>query len=252
MFRFYSLVISLLLLISSSASAANSLPAANATPLDKQAVEKIIHDYLLQNPEILVEAAQALQKKQLQQQKLQQQDLIKRHAAKLFFNPGDPVAGNPKSKQVIVEFFDYNCGYCKRMNRDTQSLLKSKPNIRYVYKEYPILSQSSMQAARAALAVHQLYPGKYMEFRNLLLSQIGNVSEKTLPKSAKELGLDWGKIQEAMDSDAVKKQLSENIRLAGQLGIRGTPTFVIGNTIYRGIQSEKILIKALKEASSKS
>jgi protein-disulfide isomerase len=143
-----------------------------ASELTKSDVEQIVRDYLVKNPEILVEMSNALRAKQESQQAENDKTLIEAHAKQLFANQ-DPESGNPKGSLTVVEFFDYNCGYCKRAHPLIQQLLSEDKEIRYIYKQFPILSETSYYAARAALAVKLGQPDKYQAFHDKLYAHQG-------------------------------------------------------------------------------
>jgi len=144
----------------------------HASELTKSDVEQIVRDYLVKNPEILVEMSNALRAKQESQQAESDKSLIKAHSKQLYANQ-DPEMGNPKASLTIVEFFDYNCGYCKRAHPLVKQLMAEDKDIRYIYKQFPILSESSYFAARAALAVQLGQPDKYQAFHEKLYTAAG-------------------------------------------------------------------------------
>ncbi len=229
-----------------------SLPTS-AAEMTKAEVEKIVREYLVSNPEILIEMSNALRAKQETQQSEMDKALLKKHANQLFQQADDPVAGNPKGSLTIVEFVDYNCGYCKRSAPLVTQLLESDKDIRYIFKEFPILTDTSMLAAKAALAVNELYPGKYEAFHNALMAHEGVLKTKgDIEAVAKSLSLDWAKIDQKSQDPAYDKKIAVNHAIAQTLNITGTPAFIIGDQLLRGApQSYDMLEQSVKQARSK-
>ena len=210
-------------------------PAAAADPLSaeqKDAVEKLVHDYLLNHPEVLIEALQAAEQKQQQLSMEQAQKAMKDRRQELLADPAAPVIGNPKGDVTIVEFFDYRCPYCKQMHPAIQALLGEDKKLRFVAKEFPVLGKDSVTASRAALAAQK--QGKYEPFHNALLTAKGQLNEDVVMKTASSVGLDVDRLKEDMKSPDVEAALKQNYALAQALDIRGTPAFVIGNELIPG------------------
>jgi len=225
----------------------------SAEEMTKADVEKIVRDYLVSNPEILIEMSNALRAKQEAQQEEMDKALLKKHANQIYQQADDPVSGNPKGSLTIVEFVDYNCGYCKRSTPMVTKLLESDKDIRYIYKEFPILTDTSMLAAKAALAVNVLYPGKYEAFHNALMAHEGVLkSVSDIETIAKSLGFDWAKIQDKSKDPEFDKKVATNHAIAQTLNITGTPAFIIGDQLLRGApQSYEMLEQSVKQARGK-
>lgn len=214
----------------------------------RKAIEGVVRDYLMKNPEVILEAIEALQ----QREKLAEAEKAKKALAEnkkaLFQNPADPATGNALGDVTVVEFFDYQCGYCKSVMADTQRLIKDDAKLRFVFKEFPILGPASVVAARAALAAKA--QGKYLEVHNALMGHRGQLDDDTIYRLAKSAGADVEKLKKDMDSPEVMKVIATNQQLAEQLGIRGTPGFVIGDALVPGaIKLEEM--KRLVEAARK-
>lgn len=169
----------------------------------------------------------------------------------LINEPSSPVGGNPDGDVTIVEFFDYRCGYCKKVLPSIVALLERDKKLRYVFKELPILSPESELAARAALAAWQQDKRKYLEFHTALMQAQGNLSERRILRLAGNAGLDAEKIAKNMKHPKVEEELKRNIALAEQLGIRGTPAFVIGDRLIPGAVDLSMLEKTVAEARQK-
>jgi protein-disulfide isomerase len=222
--------------------------AAEMSKTEQANIEKIMHQYLVSHPEILIEMSNALRTKQETQQNLLQQ-----HANQIFKQVDDPVTGNPQGTLTVVEFVDYNCGYCKRSAPLIQELLKKDKEIRYIYKEFPILSDTSVYASKAALAVNALEPAKYEAFHNALMAHPGALkSNDDVMNVAKKQGLDWSKIVAKINDPAIDKKIATNHAIAQTLNITGTPAFIIGDQLLRGApQSLEMLEESIKQARSK-
>jgi protein-disulfide isomerase len=211
------------------------------TAMSKSDVEKIVKNYLLENPEVILEAVQRHQQKEEGDRLVSLADNAKKHAAALF-NEAEPiVAGNPKGDITIVEFFDYRCPYCKKGKQNVTDLLKQDGNVRLVLKEYPILSAESDLAAHAAVA--SVAQGKYWDF-HLALMGAEELSEESIFATAKEVGLDVAKLKADMENAKVEKRLKDVQKLGRDLGVDATPTFFIGDKPFTGVMT----LDELKEA----
>ncbi len=216
----------------------------------RAAIETVIRDYLMKNPEIILQAVESLQ----QRQKVAEAERSKRalvdNQQALTRNPADPVAGNPQGDITVVEFFDYQCGYCKAVQADVQRLIKDDGKLRFVFKELPILGPASVVAARASLAARA--QGKYLEFHNALMGQRGQIDEDTILRLAKSVGLDTEKLKKDMSSREVQAVIDDNLALAETLGIHGTPGFVFGTELIPGaikLDEMKRLVAATRSKS---
>ena len=194
----------------------------------KKSIETIVHDYLIQNPEVLVEASQNLQKKQQEAMAEQAKAAIADHAAQIFGGSAMTTVGNPKGNVTIVEFFDYQCIHCKKMSPVVNELIKKDSNVRVVYKEFPIFGKSSETASKAALAAAM--QGKYEAMHDALIGQEKGLTDEMVMNIAKSLGLNMTKFDADMKSKAVTEQLDANRQLAEQLRLMGTPAFIVGST----------------------
>lgn len=209
--------------------ASHSVMAADSTMSDAQKTEiqTLVHDYLLNNPEVLLEVSQALQKKQQLTQQKQAQSAITSNASELF-NDKMTAFGNPKGNVTLVEFFDYQCIHCKKMAPVIADLIKNDSNLRVIYKEFPIFGESSDMASRAALAAAM--QNKYLPMHEALISQEKHVDEKIIDEAAKKIGLNMNKFKTDMKGKTVTDALNANRKLAEQLHLMGTPAFIIAST----------------------
>lgn len=217
-------------------------PAAAAddlTPEERAQFEALIHDYIMANPEVIVDAVKALREREQQAAREQAQQNLVALRDQLVDDPYTPIAGNPDGKVTIVEFFDYRCGYCKSSLAVVRQMLQEDPEIRIAFKEFPILSPQSRLAARAALASKN--QGKYFEYHNALMTARGKLERDQIMEIAAEVGLDVDQLAADMKDPRVQAELDANAELAKQLNITGTPTFIVGDQLYPGALSIEAL-----------
>ena len=224
--------------------------AAQAAPMDKAAVERIVRDYLVANPEILEEMQAALDAKRKEDQRVAQVETIKANKDELFNASHDGVVGNPNGKTTIVEFYDYNCGFCKRAMEDMVALTAADPDLRFVLKEFPILGPDSQKAHVVASAFQRLMPEKYGEFHNQLLGSQGRASEASAVKIALSLGADEAKLREEMKDPAITETFAKTYDLANKLSITGTPSYVVGNEVVFGALGKEVLAEKIAAAKA--
>jgi protein-disulfide isomerase len=200
---------------------------APSAALDEKRVVDIVHDYLTKNPEILLEMTTELDKRQAAEQAAQQGLVISENADVIFRSPHSFTAGNPDGDVSVVEFFDYNCGFCRRALPEIVKLIESDDKVRVVFKELPIFGEESEDAAKGALAAGK--QGKYFEMHQKLYSESGKASKEKALKIAQELGLDVPQFEKDMASPEVQQALDEARGLAEKLGVQGTPFYLIGD-----------------------
>lgn len=200
----------------------------------KEDIEKIVREYILKNPEIIEQAILELRKRQEEAENKSRTDAIVQNKKLLTESPRGVVLGNPKGNVTLVEFFDYNCGYCKRALNDVSELLKNDPELRIVLKEFPILSPGSVEAARVAIAVRMQNPAKYWEFHRALLGGRGEANGAVALAAAQKVGLDIERIKKDMMSPEVAATLKESEQLGKALAIGGTPSYVLGDELIPG------------------
>lgn len=237
-----------------AAHAETITPTAGGTVFSdeqKKALADIIKDYLVKNPEVMIDVQNALDEKVEKQQRAKLQSFMAENAKEIYRNPNSSVAGDPNGDITVVEFFDFNCGYCRRGLPEVQKLIASDAKVRVVFKELPILSKGSEEAAKVALAAKR--QGKYWEFHQAMLSSKGQANEASSLKVAESLGLDIAKLKADMASDAVSQELEDMKLLATRIGINGTPHFLVGNKSIPGApedlhdQLEKLVTEFRKE-----
>jgi protein-disulfide isomerase len=210
--------------------------AAEFSPTQRDEIGKIVREYLVAHPEVLQEAMTELEKRQTAAESEKHKAAVKEHAAALFSSADQVVLGNPKGDVTFVEFFDYNCGYCKRAMSDMLTLLKDDSKLKVVLKEFPVLGPGSVEAAQVAVAVRmQDKTGKkYLEFHQELLGGRGQADRARALAVAKHIGVDMTQLEKDMKSPEVKKTLEQDYKLADALGLNGTPSYVIGDSVIVG------------------
>ena len=202
----------------------------------KSEIERIVRGYLIAHPEVLQEAMSELEKRQTAAEAEKHKTAVKDNAQNLFSSPRQVVLGNPNGDVTFVEFFDYNCGYCKRAMLDMLTLLKDDPKLKVVLKEFPVLGPGSVEAAQIATAVRMQDKSgkKYLDFHQKLLTGRGQANKTTALAAAKEAGLNVAQIEKDLASPEIKTSLQEAFKLAESLGLNGTPSYVIGSEVVIG------------------
>jgi len=212
--------------------AAPGVVDAPSAKLEEKQVVEIVRNYLTKNPEILVEMTTELDKRQQEEQATQQEKSISENADALFRSPLAFAAGDPNGDVTVVEFFDYNCGYCKRAMPEVVKLIDNDDKVKLVLKELPIFGEESEAAAKGALAAHK--QGKYFEMHQKLFTEPGKANKDKVLRIANQLGLDVPQLEKDMDSASVQEALDESRDLAQKLGLQGTPLYLIGDRIIPG------------------
>ena len=241
----------LLAIAAAAAFIPDSRAESPATPgLDRESVRKIVKEYLLEHPEVIEEAIQVLRAKRESGKQDRVRAALRDHDKALRSHPMSPVSGNPKGDVTLVEFFDYQCGYCKQSLKPVRDLLETDRQLRIVWKEFPILGPVSRFAARVAMASKK--QGRYLEFHVAVMGSRGKLTEDRVMAIAGSVGLDVRRLRRDMEDPAIENYLDETIRLARVLGIRGTPAFVIGDTLVPGVVGGARLEELIAKARSGS
>lgn len=218
---------------------AQALDLESLSASDRALLQAEIRGYLLENPEVIMEAVAVLEDRQAAHQAQQDVDLVKANAEALFNDPQSWTGGNPEGDITLVEFMDYRCSYCRRAHADVVGLLEDDGNIRFIVKEFPILGEESVLASRFAIATRQLAGDEaYKAVHDALISFNGAMTETAFSRIADTLGLDAKAILETMNSDAVTQVIAENHALGQKMQISGTPSFVMGDQMLRGYLSQ--------------
>ncbi|MCC3247323.1 DsbA family protein [Methylocystis sp. WRRC1] len=214
-------------------------PAARAasefSPAQKTVIEKIVHDYLVTNPEVIKEAIEELEKRQKVAEAASRERAVTEQKDKLFNSPNQAVVGNPNGDVTLVEFFDYNCGYCKQSLATVAKLIEGDPKLRVVLKDFAILGPDSVETAQIATAARQqLSPEKFWEFHKKLLSTRGHIGKQQALAAAKEVGADMDRLEKDMAKPETQAALKEVVALAEQMRFDGTPSWVVGSEAFVG------------------
>lgn len=209
---------------------------------------ELVLEIIRDNPEVIAQAVAILQERERAQQAQAAQAALATHRDALFNQPHGPMLGNPDGDVTIVEFFDYNCGYCRRNSRVIHDLLEADNQIRVLLREWPILGDGSRFAARASLAAQQ--QDQYQAFHRALMDLPGQATESSVISAARTLGLDVEKLRRDMAAPEVDAHLALSHQLARALGFTGTPAFVVGNTVAPGFISLERLQELVQQSRS--
>ncbi len=220
--------------------------AQGFTPEQRAEVLSILREALRSDPSILRDALAGLEEAEQRDRTEARRAAIASNAEALFRDAADPVKGNPRGDVTLVEFFDARCGYCKQLHPTMEALLRRDPNVRVVMKDLPILGPNSVLAARALLAAQR--QGRYGPLYDALLTLRAEPTEAVIRQQAERIGLDWSRLRRDMDDPALERRIQSNLRLAGALGIEGTPALVIGETLVPGAVDLPALERLVAEA----
>ena len=223
-----------------------------AAALSKAEIEQIVRQYILDHPEVIIESVQTFQERERLSAQQRARQAITAKRRELFEDPASPVAGDARAPVPLVQFVDYNCGYCKKVAPTVTKLLEQNPKLRIVFKEFPILGPESQLASRAALAAHK--QGSYVKFHRALMEQKSRTTQNVLDDVAGKLGLDVARLKADMDSPAIQEILTGNQQLAAAIGVQATPSFVIGSELVPGAVDlpafQALIDKALEEQAA--
>src|SRR6202451_860737 len=219
-----------------------ALPAATPTRAQtfsadqRQEIEGIVQNYLLQHPEVMQDVMAELEKRQKAAEAEKNRGAAADNNASIFNSAHKVGLCTPQGNVTMVEFFDYKCGYCKHALSDMLTLLKTDPNLKFVLKEFPVLGEGSVEAAHVAVAarMQDATGKKYIEFHQKLLGGRGPADKARALAVAKDAGFDMARLEKDMGSDEVKKTIDEDLKLADALGVSGTPSYVVGNEVVIG------------------
>lgn len=225
-----------------------SAPAMADKTMSKSDVEAVIKQYLNDHPDVIVDALKKFQVQAEKEANKKAAAELTRSRSEIINGKYSPIAGNPKGDVTVVEFFDYHCGYCKRMLPVVTDLMKDDGKVKMTFKEFPILAEDSELAAKASLAFSHLKPSKYFAYHTALMGMSGKFDEDKLIEEAKKLGADENDMKKEMKSDWIKTELRNNKELGEKLNVRGTPGFIIGDTMIPGAASLDDMKKAVSEA----
>ena len=227
------------ILISMLFAAIAAPSVAVADDLTDERIKELVYEAILDNPGIIMEAVRLLEEQQQQRQQATAQTVLQDERNRLERDPNGIVLGNPDGDVTVVEFFDYNCPYCRRAMPQVEALIEADPNVRLVYREWPILGEGSVFAARAALAARE--QGKYKEFHEAMMGMQGRAEEASVLRIAREVGLDVDQLRQDMQAPEVDEHIQTSMELTKALGFNGTPSFVIGDELVPGFVETSVL-----------
>jgi protein-disulfide isomerase len=201
----------------------------------KNAIRQIIKEYLVANPEVIQEAMVELERRQKEGERQARLKIIEDRNGPLFSTRGAAVYGNAGGDVTLIEFFDYNCGFCKRSHGDVAKLLGEDKGLRIISRDFPVLGPGSVEAATVAVALMEQFKGDRMwQFHSRLLSARGQANQKAALDAARDLGADMARLQRDMAKPEVRQAIEENVQVADSLGLTGTPSYVIGDDVVVG------------------
>ncbi|MEM1298970.1 MAG: DsbA family protein [Pseudomonadota bacterium] len=244
----------LMSLLAAAALAAPGISVADPTDLqamqdaDRAAFRAEVRAYLLDNPEVIMEAIQILEQRRAVAAQQADKQLIQTHAAALYDDGFSYVGGNPEGDITVVEFLDYRCGFCKRAHPIVEELLDRDPNVRLIVKEFPILGPASVSAGKIALAALDVDRTKYSELNDALMTYPGNVTEQVAYRIAGDVGYDIAALKTRAAEEEIDDRLQRNYQLAQALGVQGTPAFVVGSEVIRGFLPIDEMLAAVEDA----
>ncbi len=222
-----------------------------ARAMSRGDVEAIVRDYLLSNPEILSDMQAELEDRQREEQRLALLDAIGNSSDAIFNAAYDGIVGNPQGSSTVVEFFDYNCGFCKRAYDDMAAMVAADSELRFVLKEFPILGPDSQKAHIVSMALRTLAPEKYGDFHRILLTS-GRATEEAAIAAATGLGVDEAALRAEMRNPAIADAFNETYQLAQKLAITGTPSYVIGQEVVFGALGKAVLKEKVELARAQN
>jgi protein-disulfide isomerase len=250
LFGFRGAALGLPLAALTAVSSPPPLAAAEFSAEQRQAIEAIVHDYLIKNPDVMLEVLEAAKEKLSNDAQAQRTAALSERRRDIFEDPNAPVVGNPQGDVTLVEFFDYRCPYCKQVAPSIAALLGEDKRLRIVYKEFPVLGPESVTAARAALAARK--QGKYEALHQALMGMKGQINEAAIFNAAKSVGIDVERLKRDMAAPEIDAMLQANHQLAAALDIHGTPGFVIGDEVVPGAVSVDALRELIATARKES
>jgi len=219
---------------------------AMADDISEERIKELVLETILENPGIIFEAARLFEEQQQANQAQAAAQVLEAEKDTLENDPNAPVLGNPEGDVTLVEFFDYNCPYCRRVKPELEALLAVDPNVKVVYREWPILGEGSVFAARAALASRN--QGKYEEFHWAMMELNERAEEASVLRIAADIGLDVAQLRRDMNAPEIEEHIQTSMRLSRALGFNGTPSFVIGDSLAPGLIQADQMIQLVEQA----
>jgi len=234
----------------SGSAEATQAPSEKFTSEQRKQIEEILETYLTEeHPEVVAKAIQSLQRREHDEAEAKTKAALVKEKARIFDDANSPVAGNPKGKVTIVEFYDYQCGFCKASEEITERILKEDKDVKFIFKNFPILSPASAEAAKAGLA--SVKQGKFLDFHGAMMKKKEHLTSDVIYKIAKDVGLDVEKLKKDMTDKSVEDALSSSMKLGHDLGVNGTPFFIVNDTFLSGVTQYDEFMEAINKARSK-
>jgi len=224
------------------------LALEQSAQLDRESIEAIVYDFLISNPEVMLDVQSALEAREQDTRTAAARSAISQQADEIFSASHDGILGNPDGDVTIVEFFDYNCGFCKRAMEDMETVIEADPNVRFVLKEFPILGPDSQAAHVVSKAFNSMHPENYGAFHRDLMSVDGRANEATAIRVALQHGAEEAALRTAMEDPAIGDAFERTYTLANRLSITGTPSYVVGEDVVFGAQGASVLFDRVEEA----
>ena len=209
-------------------------------------LDEKIKKFLLNNPEIILQSLENYEKKQIAEKKKLYDQIIADNRKQILNTSNGMYSGNLESKNVIIEFFDYNCSYCKKAHQDILKIEQNKKNVKVIYKNFPILSESSKKLAEIALFIAKDNNEKFIKFHNLIMGRKGLINKNQLKDILDDLGYEQGKLKNNLNSEYIKNQLFKDRELAEKLSLRGTPAFIVNDKLFFGYIGYDELVSHIK------
>jgi len=213
---------------------------------DSNNLDQEIKDFILKNPEIIIESLQKFEAKKENEKKLENKNKINTFSNQIY-NSDSLFEGKKLSNKIIVEFFDYNCSYCRRAHQDLKKIVSEDKNIKVIYKNYPILSENSIKLAKYALIISEIDKKKFVKFHNLILTNKGMINDNILTSILKKLNIDKNYLENKINDEEINQKLKNDIDLARNLGLRGTPAFIISDEIFFGYIDKDDMVSILNQ-----
>ena len=211
-----------------------------------QNFDEKIKKFILDNPEIILQSLENFEKKKIAEKKRLNNQIIADNKKLIFNSRNGMYSGNLESKNVIIEFFDYNCSYCKKAHKDILKIEENQKNVKVIYKNFPILSESSKKLAEIALLIAKESNEKFNKFHNLIMNKRGLVNKDQLKDILVGLGIDQDKLESNLNSEYIKNQLLKDRELAEKLALRGTPAFIVNDKLFFGYIGYDELVSHIK------
>ncbi len=225
-------------------------PAKSDTPITREELPGLVREAIMNDPDVVMDALKKMREQMASEAQKEMENALQKHKETLLNDTASPSVGPKTADVTVIEFFDYHCGYCKQVLPSISKLIENDKKVRVIFREFPILSEDSVAASRAALAVNRIAPDKYFAYHTALMNTKGKYTEEVLFAEAKKLGIDTEKLKKEMASQEVTAMLDQTRDMAADIGIRGTPAMIINGEIFPGAIPYDDLVTAVNTARS--